>query len=272
MQPSDASLSTTLSSSDTNRGSIIAGAEFRPTWNLGDRKWTGEHVLELGYKIGTKGMIAYRQQIDSAMTPSLDGQYFGFSDGYLMGRIYGTPNPQSGVGLTFEPRVYFPTDPAKRDHGLVTAIRSYFKVERKLTDNFSMLLWEVPILHAYSQRGFQSATPNPDGTVGLEANPLFENRVYAGPVFSWGKGFASLMTTLQLKNTRYSDFSETAKYNDDWQHELTFYSEFTVQILPNIGLGVAYESGNLIQADFSDFNMYSGFNTGRGQFILSFSL
>lgn len=238
--------------------SVMARLDIKPSWFQAENKWVGQYEAEMGIRSGSGFQLSYVQEfLQKEMSQ------FGLSDGYLRLQVPEIFQSKDGLKFGYEARVYAPTDPIKASQGMITAFRNYFMLSQRVTDAMSLFIWEVPILHVYSQSGFDAPTP--------EANPIFENRVYMGTSLSLFNKSVSVFLPLVFAQKRYSFFKdEDTLHSDDWQHAVLFAPEILWQLYPGVQVGAFYESGNLIAPDFLSLDG-SAFQAGKIQGVLRLS-
>lgn len=146
-----------------------------------------------------------------------------------------------GLSLSYQNRIYLPTADYDQAAGMLTLVRNYVTLTKKVSDKISVTLIEMPILEAYSRAGTVTAT-------GASANSIFENRVYLIGDFKLSSKF-SLSVPLMFHQTRFADFQAGAKNNASWALLLWSYPELTYALTDNTSLGFAYYSGNLLEED-----------------------
>ena len=258
---------TTLSAS-ASESKFMGVLDLRPTYNEGSDSWTGEYEAEFGVQATPANRFSYVQDFGNALSPDASVSKVKLADGFLRLRFGDlVSSPRLGTKFGYEARIYAPTDSTKADRGMVTAVRNTFMFSKKASDAFTWFAWEVPILHLYSQSGFEIPGTKEGDAPSFQANPLFENRVYVGGAFSWGNGAASLTVPLVFIQTRFAAFQESAKFDDDWQHAAVFSPEFLVKVATGVQIGASYETGNLIQPDFSGYDA-GGWKAGKVQGVL----
>jgi hypothetical protein len=81
-----------------------------------------------------------------------------------------------------------------------------------------------------------------------------------------------LWVPFKYSATKLRDFDKKASYNDQWVHNLTLYPEVTHALTPNLKLGVAYYTDNMVGAKFDKLTLDNAFKKGVAQMILQASL
>lgn len=240
--------------------------QTRPSWESETGKFFTDDLIEAGYQFNKNVSISYRQEFGYNAAGSL----IEFEDGYRLGS--GLIRAQfknifsvNRWSFAYEPRLYFPTDEDKRNQGMILSTRNYLKLSYT-GERSNFHLWEVPIFHQYSLRGYTTETEKGPQD---KANPYFENRLFL--IWELGNGSQwNLWAPLMLRHVRYSDFSQTATNNDNWTYLLEIHPELMYQINSNVGMGIGYESGNFIKEDVLDVG--NAFRTGKIQLIFQLSM
>lgn len=224
----------------------IVAVTIRPTWFQNEPTFHLENTVELGIQASPNFAFSYVQDFNTNEAKSgrlSDAGNFDpvWQDGFFRLRFSNVRQSDDKL-LSFSDqlRVYLPTEPTKRDAGLVTMIRNYFIFDRKLSDSFAFTFYEVPILHVYDRAGHTNAKNE------AEANPIFENRVILEPTIKFGSSI-TVGLPLNFYLIKYRDFGDTAKLSGEWNPVLTFSPWIEWQILAPLTLGFYYETGSLAQ-------------------------
>lgn len=227
----------------------FGGMELRPGVETSEGAFASENSLWLGMSFPSMS-LSYNQDIDTAASNTEDSGTPIVQDGHVKFK-FDNIWTDGRTGFHDELRVYAPTNSAKRDKGMVTAIRNYFKLTHKVSPYATMFFAEVPILHLYSDAG--AITPE-----GAAANPSFENRMIFGFDFAVND-HVTFSIPIHFYTTKYRDFAEGAKLNDEWDPSLFFWPEINWRVNGGpVNLGIAYRSNNLTkvttEGTSSDFN------------------
>jgi len=254
-------LETTTGPTDAEQ-KLIGVLELRPSWETANGKNFGDNSAELGYQFRKNIGVTYKQEFtnniyDPTTSPGFD---LRASDGYFVGYLDDVWTSGSWA-FSYEPRVYLPTLREKREAGFQTAIFNQLKFGNHLSEAAYIELSAAPIVHAYSQAGFE-------GEDGPEASPIFENQWQLLTEVTFFDGKLLLSVPIKLDQKRHGDFAAGAKFNDGWSHKLWMHPELTYQVLDNIAIGTAFMSENFIRDDFSAFRIGEGFSEGTAQIIL----
>jgi hypothetical protein len=251
-----------------SREKVIGVVELRPSWRSRDGEFHSENSLELGYRFAAQFQFGYRQHFHTNLyNPNQrgsEGLGLESEDGFFRGKLEDIWRATDSLSLSYEGRVYLPTQAKKREAGLVSSLRNYFRFRQRLSDTVSMSLELVPILHAYSKAGTTT-------TKGSAANPFFEHRTYLSAYIRFTKRL-NLYFPLIIHNTRFSEFHPEANFHNSWGHKVKIWPELTYAVTSNTNLGLAYYSDNLIASDFSATDIRNGLEKGITQVIVRTSL
>jgi hypothetical protein len=280
--PADTSVSPSVTETVTipsTESKVTATFEVRPTWTIqqgtnpgGGNSLKGkvgtENQAELGYQFNRNTIVTYRQEVNTNIyDPNAGADASGLNpvaqDGFLRGRFENLVQTDTGLSLGYEPRLYVPTDPAKRAAGMVGALRNYVKLKQNLSDTVDLSLYEVPILHLYNTAGDQTNN---------SANPTWENRMYLILDVAFLDGKLNFSLPLMLNTTRTRDFSVGALNNNATFWKLWAYPELTYDFTSTFTAGVAFYTDNLIGDNFRWADFGKGIEKGAAQIILRASL
>ncbi len=246
---------------------ILGTVDLRPGYRSHAGQFLTENNVLLGYQFTSGYQVGYKQEFNTNLyhaTPAGGLDLYAY-DGYL--RVKSPDiwkDSSTGLSLSYEGRAYAPTYAKRRDAGMITAIRNGFKLKKGITQSLNVSIEEIPIVHLYSQPGSVTGKKS-------AANPAFENRIYFNvEYFPFER--VKLLVPLQLSSTRYRSYFTNALNHDQWGHYLGIHPELTYALTPQVNVGLAYRSENLINSDFSNFNTALGFKTGVTQMILQASL
>lgn len=239
---------------ETDDGSGFLGElEFRPSWNPGADRVFSFNYGEVGYHLTKKISISYQQQFvngtsDYDKAAAVTNPTMHIYDGFFRMKFDDIwVEPQSGkLSLSYEPRLYMPTDPGKAAMGMITQIHNYIKLKQMLSRDCSLTLKEDPIIHLYNVDGALQPSLDPDNPMILAANPMFENLIWLNFDYAPKKGLVSFAFKTLLDSTLYRNFDPDANNNGAWTTTLTLYPELTFNVDTHVFLGVAYESGNVL--------------------------
>ncbi len=260
-EASSASVSTAAIQAPTE-ARITGVLEARPTMTIkGADNITTENTVGLGYQFNPNfeiGAIQYFDTNVSSPDPARTGADVLVQDGFVRAKfnnLYKTEDFSFG----YEPRVYLPTRAGFRDAGGIAMIRNYLKFAYKASPSVTLTAMELPIFHFYDRAA--------NGTV---ANTAFENRVYLIADFDLGKGFA-LSLPLYFHQTKARNAAGTTN-GGNWTTFVYTWPEITYAVSPNVTLGVAYRSDNLMNDTMSGFTLGDGLEVGAFQAILGVTL
>ena len=186
-------------------------------------------------------------------------------DGYFKGYT-GDLWKSDSLPLTFgyEGRLYLPTYSSRRDAGMITFVRNYLRLTYKFSNSFNVVLDEIPVLHIYNQAGSVTSS-------GATANPFFEDKIELTPNYNITQT-VRLSIPIKYSATRYSTYLAGSKFNNGWGHYLYVWPEINWAFAPNMRVGLAYYSDNMVAPDFSKTTFSDGFKLGTTQMIFAASL
>jgi len=186
---------------------------------------------------------------------------FKVNDGFLRARFNNLwKSSDEKLSFSYQPRVYLPVDSDSRDKGMVVALRNYLILNRNITDDLSVSLMELPIVHLFSQPGF-NGTPN----------PIFENRVLLIGNASLSK-VISVSVPIMFHAKRNRDYQQGAALNNAWAYVLWVNPEVTFTTSANTAVALGYYSSNLVESDLSGFTIKEGLESGVVQLSFQASL
>ncbi|MBI1860764.1 MAG: hypothetical protein HYR96_07600 [Deltaproteobacteria bacterium] len=257
-QPLQASLPTSSSSQWTG------ALEIRPSFLANSNQIYGQNYAELGVTLNAATYLGYQQMFMNNFQNSNpqfeDGPQLALSDGFFRLQLRNLWR-RGGSSLSFEPRVYLPTDENLRFQGMISRLRLNTTFEQRFSRWFSLFVIEAPIIHFYDRAG-----ANDPGTGAPSANPEYENRVILNSQFTFSKSW-SLSIPFILQSVRYSNYQIGATNNDTWSNTVLAWPELTYSVNRNLQLGLAYQTGNLISSDMSQFTIDKGFAAGSAELV-----
>ncbi len=269
--PSPSSTLSTSAAPASNAG-IIGLVDLRPTYKSTHGSFNTENYAQFGYKFESGNSIYVRQEFntnlyDPGLSEARSGLNATIVDGSIRAKINNILQDKAlGLSFNWEPRLYVPTNPIKRDAGQIAGVRSYFKVRKQFTPTASIQLSDSPIAHFYSQNGALVAGKS-------VANPLVENRILLEVEFEIpGVQGLSLYIPMEFASVRNRDFSTKAAFNNRWSHKLGVWPELTYPVAKTVRVGLAYRSESFVKGDLSDTSFSDGFKKGVAQVILNASL
>lgn len=262
--PTD-SLSETVAAPSTSKGKVAASVGITPTWTTKKGAVGTENSASLGYFFNPTTYLGYEQDFNSnvfspalatsGLNPTWDMGYAQFKANNLV------VSKEAGLALSYEARVFVPTDPTWATPGGITMVRNYAKLAKSLGNGNFLTLMEVPIVHVFNKAG------NPvDG-----ANPGFENRVYLILDLQITSKL-SFSLPLMLNSVVYRDVQAGYKNNGTTQHKLWTWPELDYAISQNFTVGAAFRSDNLVVGDLSNTAIRDGIEGGVAQLVLKASL
>lgn len=243
-------------------GKVTALIDIRPEIQLQkgkDNFGQIENSIDLGYQFDPNNYLGLHHEMNSNMGDAGVDKWTA-GDFIVRAKINNIWEDRSaGLSLSYEPRVYLPTRESLRNAGMITTVRNYFKLKQDLGAGHALTLMEIPIAHVFDNAG-----------VAGKANPAFENRVYLVYEASLTKDL-SLAVPLMWNATKGRSLAG-APGNSDWGHVLWAWPELDYAIDSTFTVGLAYQTDNLIKADFSDTAFDTGFGNGIVQAVLQVNL
>lgn len=246
---------------------VIAGIELRPSWTSRVGEMHTEDYVQFGYQFNPNFQVFYRQEFTTNLyNPGSAAEGMGVYayDGTLRTKVLNLATFNRDLALHYEARLWLPTYSVRRNAGMIVGLRQSLRLKQELGPYAAISLEEIAVPHIWSRPGNNSATAP-------EANPAYENRVYL--TVDWKPtSKVKLSVPFILTSIRYRDFQPKARNNDSWGHKVWLYPELTYAVNPNITVGLAYYSDNLVVSNFSDTTIAAGLEKGITQVILNASL
>jgi len=248
---------------------VIGGVDIRPSWASKAGNVYSENFVELGYQFNPNTKLTFVHDFNNDLVSPQgspdDGINLTAVDAFVRTRLNNIYTiPSTNMNLSYESRIYLPITQFDRDNGAVTTLRNYFKLRMPVTERVAFTVMELPIFHLFNRTGTIAA----DGS--SNANYFFENRVYAIADFTITDRL-SLSVPLMFHFKRFNDFAGAAN-SGKWQYILWTYPELSFSVNPNLTLGLAYYSDNLIKSDLSNFDLGNGFEKGVFQISVAANL
>ncbi len=239
--------------------------EFRPTYSTKSPSYSAENTAAIGYRFNPDLAIEWTQYFGHNLyNQSVKSFNFALDDSFFALQMKPLWSNDSGMNLTFEPRMYLPTKEEEAKNGMVTALRTYFTLCQKLSEVVTLSISEIPILYSYSKAGgTRDKKPS--------ANPIVGNNVYLVGAFNLGKGFTfSVPLYLYMKYNR--SFASDTETSNRWVYKLHFWPELSYSVSESVKAGVSYRTGWLTNDKLGDFNASKAFNSGDAQVFISATL
>lgn len=248
-------------------GNFVGTLDIRPSDVFKDTdSFRTENSVSFGYRFPSRLQVLYQQELWSNLSdsPKLAGGAQGSvfaRDGFFSLSLdkFWKSEDQTWFA-SYEGRAYLPTFAARRDAGMITAVRNYFTLGKKVTPYLTLTATETPVAHIYSQNAF-----------GGKANPLFESR------FQF-KATVNLTSQLTLglpliwQDTKMRESAGAAK-SGIWDNYIWVNPEIFYALDSHYTLGLAYyDIGGLTKNDLSDLQIMEGLRDGVVQFIFKASL
>ncbi|NBX75597.1 MAG: hypothetical protein EBQ92_03520 [Proteobacteria bacterium] len=254
-------------SAETPSGKFIGTLDIRPSDVFKDTdSFRMENSVSFGYRFPSQAKLIFQQELWSNLSssPTLPGAPQGTlfaRDGFFSLTTDQFWKSEDGAWFTiYEGRAYLPTFAARRDAGMVTAIRNYFTLGRKLTPWATLAVTETPVAHIFTNNAFNG-----------KANPLFENRFQIKASFTLTSQL-TLGLPLIWQSTKMR-VSAGASKSGIWDNFIWINPELFYALDSNYTVGLAYyDLGGLTKNDLSDLQIMEGLRDGVVQFIFKASL
>lgn len=246
--------------------------DLRPSWITKTGNFTTEDTVELGAKLTADTSLTYMQGVltniydpnspeaTSGMKPQLDA-------GAIRTKVNNIWKDDSrGLSLGYENRIYLPVDEPSQSHGMISAVRNYVKLSKKVNDQLKLTLSEVATPMFHNRAGTIS-------TAGIaSANKVFENRVYFITDIQLSEKL-SLSVPLMFHQTRTADFRSDAANNASWSFLVWTSPELDYAVNDNLTLGLAYyNNDSFFTPNLSKAQFGQALESGEFQFVLTASL
>lgn len=247
-----------VTASAPSESGVMGFIDLRPSYSSQIGEFHSENTLELGYKFSNTWNLVYDQEFQTNLYNPADegGLNLTAQDGYA--RLRGADLLKSAdetLTLSYELRAFAPTKSSRRDAGMVTAIRNYAKLAKKLSDRVTMTLMEVPIAHIYTRASYNG-----------KPNPSFENRIY-------------LITDVDLTDKLSLSFpiqwnaQKLRSAEGNWDNFIGIYPEVGYTLTENYSVGAAYYNDtSLMSSDLATFQIGDGLKNGVVQLFFKASL
>jgi len=254
-------------SAEIPSGKFIGTLDIRPSDVFKDTDgFRMENSVSFGYRFPSQVKVLYQQEVWSNLTtsPSLPGGPQGSifaRDGFFSFVSDSFWKSDDAQWFTsYEGRAYLPTFAVRRDAGMLTAIRNYFTLGKKLSPWATVTLTETPIAHVFSTNAFNG-----------KANPIFENRFQVKATLNLTSQL-TLGLPLIWQSTKMRQ-SPGASKSGIWDNYIWVNPELFYALDSNYTLGLAYyDLSGLTKNDLSDLQIMEGLRDGVVQFIFKASL
>lgn len=249
------------------RPSVIGTVDIRPTASFkGQDSFRFENSFDLGLQLSPQSVVLYHQDYwmnlyNSQLVGGADGLGLIAQDGFFDWTYDNFfQNSDESLSLSYEGRLYLPTFSSRREAGMLTALRNYIILGKKISPTLRVNLIEAAILHAYDRAAHTG-----------QANPFLENRVTVQVVWNMSEklqlSFPVAWSVTRMRTAEGAKFSNINK-NFAWINPELRYS-----LSPNYRLGLGYyDTTSLIRSDFSAFQIGEGLEDGVAQVFLQASL
>ena len=253
---------------------VVGMLDLRPSWMSSTNTYDTQNNVLAGYRIGNKMEFNVYQEFNTGIYNPAAGTQpsqmeLSSGQGYAGTKfmnIWSDARVAPKTSLTYNPRFYFPTRPADADRGMITQWRNYLVLNRKLSDTVSFTFMEIPILHAYSRPGTVFPTGGGKGV----ANPIVENRFYLITDFSFFKGKLNLSLPVFIHLALNRPFAPDPM-GGKVGYVIYTWPELVYNMHPNMQVGMAVFTDNLVASDLSDVTWETGFRNTTYQGIMRFT-
>lgn len=255
----------TVAAPGQSTSKLVGMIDMRPSWTMNLGEFHNEGVVEVGWQFNpnlilsswvefTTNILNNRAPLEEqGLNPTLGATIVRTRVNHLY------DNAAKDFWISYENRTYLPTATASRDRGMIAVSRNYLKLNKKVSNSVTLMLYDILIPQIYARAGS-----------GKSANPAFENRVYA--MVSWDiTSRLNFLVPIMFHQTKYRDFAAGAANNDAWTFTLWTYPELDWALTDNFTIGLSYYSDNLIKSDLSGFD-FAGLGKGVFQFVTIVSL
>lgn len=246
--------------------------DIRPSWITKTGNFTSEDTIELGASLTKDTSITYMQGVlTNLYNPTEGASNIGLNPQLDAGAIKTKikniwKNDSQGLSLGYENRIYLPVDEASQSRGMITAVRNYLTLSKKVNDRVKLTVSEIVIPMFHNRAGTVSST----GVA--SANKVFENRVYFITDIQLSEKL-SLSVPLMFHQTRTADFRTDASNNASWSFHVWTSPELDYAVNDNLTLGLAYYTNDsFFSPNLSISQFGQGFESGEFQFVLTASL
>ena len=261
---------------------VLGEFEVRPSYTSAQGEFHTENTLELGYQIRRDLKVSYVQFFNTNLYDPKSGNpvasQFGFAaqDGFLRTKIDDIwLSGDRKTSFSFQGRVYMPTlaavdgTPSRYDQGMVSFIRTYFKLARELSNSVSVDLSFTPGLYLFTKPGWTTKFAN--GTPNSSANPIYENMFILNADIKIAKNLTFSIPII-TEITRYRSYAEDAQFNNRWGYNIWFWPELDWEISSNQTVGLAFYSDNFVADDLSGVHIGTGLKNGITQVLWNVKL
>lgn len=242
---------------------VFGMLDMRPSLTVTGSNAYMENALEAGYKFSPNVQLTYLAAFDTNLADSTkQGLGLKMWNGFFRMRVRNLlQSDDKSLALSYQGRLYTPTDTDEQAKGYVTSLRTYLSLTKKISNNFSLGLHEIPVLHAYSKSGFN----------GRANRALFENRLMLDSTIQI-IGPVSLYVPIIYSLSTYQNHIAGAVNNNATTSTIFIYPELGVELSANHSVGLSYYSGNLVKGDLSATTISAGLSDGVAQLFWTATL
>lgn len=266
----DSAVSGSTSSATVNvaTDSMITGTvDLRPSWGSKRGEVHTENWVDLGYRKGNLHLVYEQDFYTNIYSPgsASEGMNLTLWDGFFRAKVADVwVSPSKTYSLSYELRPFVPTRATERDKGMITVVRNYAKFAAKVSDNVTLSLWEVPVIHFYNRAGNDIAGV-------ASANRAFENRVYLMADWAIAEKW-SVNIPLWLTSSKFREFGGAAS-SGKWEQAIWFYPELDYAFSKNYTLGLSwYNDVSFVNSTMSDVDFSTAFESGITQVVFRATL
>jgi hypothetical protein len=245
--------------------------DLRPSWTTKTGGVGTENAAEIGAKLSAHTTVTWIQAFntnlyDPVSPQANSGLRFVLDVGGVRTKVNNIwTNESQGLALSYENRLYLPTDEPSRNNGLIANIRNYIKLSKIISSRVKLTLSDAVIPMVYSRSGNVSAKG-----VAL-ANGVFENRIYLVTDIQFTDKL-SLSIPVWLNQTRTANFRSDAANNSSWSFAVLTYPELDYALSDNLSLGLAYYNNeSFFTPSLSKAQFGKSLESGEFQFVLTAS-
>lgn len=257
-----------LTAAKGQQGSKLIGTlDLRPTMALrGQDSFRSEDSVELGYRFNPSFQLLYHQDFwtniyNSSLVGGAEGLGLVVHDGYFdwfSDRVL--ESRDKSLFVSYEGRLYTPTFAPRREAGMITALRNYLIVGKKVNEAISLNFVETPIVHFYDRATHLG-----------KANPALENRMTFELALSLTSqlGLSLPLSWSAVKMRAIDGMTDSGKV----ESFVWINPELSYRLNDNYLVGMGYyDTTSLVKSDFSSLQIFEGLEDGVVQMFLRASL
>jgi hypothetical protein len=246
---------------------LLGTLDIRPTVALkGQDSFRSEDSVELGYRFNPSFQLLYHQDFwtnlyNSSLVGGAEGVGLIVHDGYFdwfSDRVW--ESQDKSLFVSYEGRLYAPTFASRREAGMITALRNYLIVGKKVNETVSVNFVETPIVHVYDRAShLGKANPALENRMTLELALSLTSKIGLSLPFSW--------SAMQMRAV------EGSSGGNKIESFVWINPELSYNLNNNYLVGVGYfDTTSLVKTDFSSLQIFEGLEDGVVQMFLRASL